>query len=96
MTPVADGSAPVGDLSNAQWRLVSQIVKDAAPGGGRRPIHPRRLLLDGVLHFLDTECSWRQLPVQFPPWRTVYGYYRQWNAAGTLAQILAALSHGGE
>jgi transposase len=27
-------------------------------------------------------CVWRALPADFPPWRTVYGFYWRWNASG--------------
>jgi transposase len=31
------------------------------------------------------------LPADFPPWRTVYGFFRRWHAAGVLATIRDAL-----
>jgi transposase len=33
----------------------------------------------GVLYVLRTGCQWRALPHDFPKWRTVYEYFRQWN-----------------
>jgi len=33
----------------------------------------------GVLYLLKSGCQWRMLPSDFPKWRTVHEYYRQWN-----------------
>ena len=34
-----------------------------------------------------TGCAWRYLPADFPPWRTVYGYFAAWRDDGTLARL---------
>jgi len=34
-----------------------------------------------------TSCQWRALPVDFPPWDTVYYYFRTWNRDGTLTRM---------
>jgi putative transposase len=31
---------------------------------------------------LRTGCSWRSLPHDFPPWSSVYGYFRKWKLEG--------------
>jgi transposase len=36
-------------------------------------------------------CAWRYLPADFPPWRTVYGYFAAWRDDGTLARLHDAL-----
>ena len=36
-------------------------------------------------------CAWRLLPHDFPPWQTVYGYFRSWRKAGAWEQINDAL-----
>ena len=36
-------------------------------------------------------CAWRYLPCDFPPWRTVYGYFAAWRDDGTLARLHDAL-----
>ncbi|PEA01237.1 hypothetical protein CON37_29105 [Bacillus cereus] len=32
----------------------------------------------GVLYLLTTGCQWRNLPSDFPHWKTVYAYYQIW------------------
>lgn len=34
-----------------------------------------------------TGCAWRYLPKDFPPWRTVYGYFTAWRDSGVLQQL---------
>jgi putative transposase len=34
-----------------------------------------------------TGCQWKMLPVNFPPWRTVYYYYWRWKSDGLWEQI---------
>jgi transposase len=35
--------------------------------------------------------AWRYLPSEYPPWRTVYGYFAAWRADGTLDRLHDAL-----
>jgi putative transposase len=63
-----------------------------APKTGARPrIHSLRTVLDAIFFYvLRSGCSWRLLPRDFPPWRTVYHYFREWRLAGSFEQINAA------
>ena len=38
-----------------------------------------------------TGCSWRQLPHDFPPWETVYWYFKTWTDDGVTDRIHDAL-----
>jgi putative transposase len=31
---------------------------------------------------LRSGCAWRLLPRDFPPWKTVYHYFRKWRIDG--------------
>ncbi|MGW3746653.1 IS5 family transposase [Streptomyces sp. NPDC005146] len=61
-------------------------------GGGRPEKHPRREIVDAIRYVVDTGCKWRALPVDFPPWRTVWGFMARWAAAGVIGQIRDHLS----
>jgi transposase len=37
-----------------------------------------RELLNGIFYVLSEGCRWRSLPHDFPPWQTVYKYFRHW------------------
>jgi len=77
------------DLTDAQWALIEPMVP--VKPGGRPAIHPRRRIVEAILYLNRTGCSWRQLPHDFPPWDTVYWYFKRWNAEGTTDRIHDAL-----
>ena len=40
---------------------------------------------------LHNGCVWRAVPADFPPWRTVYGFYQRWHATGATIALHDAL-----
>jgi transposase len=78
------------DLTDAQWAVIEPLLPPASTGG-RPEKHPRRAIVDAILYVVRTGCSWRQLPVDFPPWPTVYWYFVRWEQVQVSAQILAVL-----
>jgi transposase len=44
-------------------------------------------MMDAVFYVVDNGIKWRALPVDFPPWRTVYGMHARWKADGVLAGL---------
>ena len=50
-----------------------------------------REILDAVFYIVRGGCAWRLLPHDFPPWRTVYHYFRIWRIDGTWERINAAI-----
>jgi putative transposase len=78
------------DLTDAQWRRVAPLLPPPAPTGHPRVTDLRRLL-DGIFYVAKSGCGWRLLPHDFPPWQTVYGYYRRWRKDGTLERVHDAL-----
>jgi len=79
-----------GDLTDEQWAALEPLLP-AAAGRGRPVVWSRRLLIDGVRWRVRTGSPWRDLPVEYGPWQTVYGLFRRWQRTGAWAQILAAL-----
>ena len=82
------------DTSDAEWALIAPLLPPPAattPRGGRPESHPRRAVIDAIRYLVDNGCKWRALPADFPPWRTVYGFFRRWTTSGVLARIRDAL-----
>jgi len=77
------------DLTDEQWALIEPLV--AVKPGGRPAKHPRRRIVEAILYVNRTGCSWRQVPHDFPPWDTVYWYFRRWAEDGTTDRIHDAL-----
>ena len=50
-----------------------------------------REVLNGIFYVLRSGCAWRMLPHNFPPWQTVYHYFRQWRGNGVWEQMNGAL-----
>jgi transposase len=76
------------DVTDRQWALVEGLLPDPPPGpAGRPPRHEKRQILNAILYLTRTGCSWRMLPKDFPPWQTVYGYFRDWTNDGTLQRL---------
>jgi putative transposase len=78
------------DLTDAQWVLLAPLIPAPKPGG-RPATHDRRELVNAMLYWLRSGCAWRLLPHDFPPWRTVYHYWRVWRQQGLWEQVLAGL-----
>jgi len=78
------------DLSDAEWScLESHLPPPKA--NGRPRIYPLREILDAIFYVVRSGCAWRLLPHDFPPWKTVYHYFRFWRLDGTWERIHSAL-----
>jgi transposase len=83
---VAESKRYPSDLTDAQWALIEPLVPE--PGSGGRPaVHSRRRIVDAILYVNRTGCAWRQLPHDFPPWATVFWYFKQWRQEGVVDRL---------
>jgi len=80
------------DLTDRQWELVEPLLPRPPRGpAGRKPKHDKREIVNAILYQVRAGGAWRMLPGDLPPWQTVYGYFRDWSAEGTLDRIHDAL-----
>lgn len=73
------------DTTDAQWQIIDRLLPDPAwltGQGGRPETHCRRTIVDAIFYVVDNGIKWRALPVDFPPWSTVYNYFAAWAASG--------------
>jgi putative transposase len=76
------------DLSDDEWRCISPPHLPEPAGWGRPRLHRLRAILDGVFYVLKSGCPWRLLPRDFPPWKTVYDWFRRrWPIDGTWERL---------
>jgi putative transposase len=54
-------------------------------------VHSPRKILNAVFYLLKSGCPWRLLPRDFPPWKTVYHWFRKWRIDGTFERLNVAL-----
>ena len=78
------------DLTDAQWARLEPLLPSVLPGGRPRA-HPLREIIDALRYVLRGGIDWRALPHEYPPWQTVYHYFRQWRDDGTFARMNAVL-----
>ena len=79
-----------GDLSQAQWQVLEEVLPPVKPIG-RRP-RDRRQVINGIRWRVRTGAPWRDIPEQrYGPWETCYCLFRTWQRDGTWAQVLTKL-----
>ncbi len=79
------------DLTEAQWTLLAPRIPRVKPGGRPRSAD-MRAVVDAILYVVRNGGTWRALPHDYPPWKTVYHYFRAWRLDGTWARIHDALA----
>jgi transposase len=64
------------DLTDEEWRFVEPFLPPV-PKRGRKPSTDLREVLDALRYLARTGGGWRMLPNDFPPWQTVYWWFRR-------------------
>ena len=78
------------DLSDAEWSCLEPHLP-APKATGRPKMHATREILNAIFYVVRGGCPWRLLPNDFPPWKTVYHYFRSWRLDGTWKRMHSAL-----
>lgn len=74
------------NLTDSEWEVITSIHSD-----NRQRRHELRSIWNAIFYLVKTGCQWRMLPSEFPPWQTVYYYYRQWRDRGIIEEVHTAL-----
>ncbi|WP_428957378.1 IS5 family transposase [Streptomyces sp. cg35] len=78
------------DTTHLEWLLIEPLLPVPAcrtPRGGRPEAHPRREIVDALRYLVDTGCKWAALPGDYPPFKTVFGFFTRWSAVGVFNLI---------
>ncbi len=78
------------DLSDAEWEYIEGLLP-TPENEGRPRLHSLREILNAIFYVARSGCAWRLLPHDFPPWKTVYHYFRIWRVDRTWERMHAAL-----
>ncbi|HVF85177.1 MAG TPA: IS5 family transposase [Abditibacteriaceae bacterium] len=78
------------DLSDVEWGFLKPLVPEPKPGG-RPPSWSRRAILNGIFYLLRSGCPWRMMPREYPPWQTLYRYFRAWQQSNVWEKINTCL-----
>jgi putative transposase len=77
------------DLTDAEWVLLEPLLPPESPIGRPR-LHSLRTILTALFSQLRTGGAWRFLPQEWPPWKTIYHYFRRWRVDGTWERLHTA------
>ena len=75
------------DLTDPQWEKLRPLLIEA----GYRSIDKKREFVNAVLYLVKTGCQWRNLPKDFPKWKSVYTFFRRAKMVGLWESILQRL-----
>ena len=74
------------NLTDEQWEIIKTLIPEAKSGGRPRTVDMREVI-NGIFYILVAGCAWYLLPHDFPKWKTVYHYFRQWRIDGDWQRI---------
>ena len=74
------------DLTYEQWKLLEPLIPQAKKGGRPRSTNMREVV-NAILYILVAGCAWYMLPHDFPNFKTVYHYFREWRIKGNWEEI---------
>jgi len=77
-------------LTDEMWAQIEPLLPPLKGAMGR-PRAPYRPLVEGAIYRLRTGVAWRDLPVEFGPWQTVWKRHNEFCNDGTWDKVLAAL-----
>ena len=79
------------DLTDTQWELIRSHF-EYPNGYGNRRKHSMRIMINAILYLVKTGCQWRQLPHDFPHWKSVYSCYARLCQRGIWEKVLDELN----
>ncbi len=64
------------DLTDEEWSGIEPFLPKTAAVGSPRRVDLREVL-NAIRYLVRSGCEWRMLPMHFPPWQTVYWWFRR-------------------
>ena len=78
------------DMSEAEWEILAEVLPKRT-GAGRPLVYPMREIINAILYIVRTGSQWKNLPHDFPKWKSVYYHYRKWCLDGTWQRLNTVL-----
>jgi transposase len=77
-------------ISDETWAIIEPLLPSTQGRGGGR-YHDHRPIVEGIAYRFRTGCPWRDVPVEFGAWQTLWKRHNKWSGDGTWQRVLAAL-----
>jgi putative transposase len=77
-------------LRDDQWERIERLLQGKAGDRGRSGVN-NRLFIEAVLWIARTGSPWRDLPIEFGPWNSVYVRFARWSDKNVWKNIFAVL-----
>lgn len=74
------------DLNDIEYAQIAPLFSKTSKRGAPRQV-PLQEIIDAILYVLKTGCTWRDLPHDFPKWKTVYHYFRKYRIRSLWKQM---------
>ena len=78
-------------MTDLQWNNIAHLFPQGNGKTGRPRTYPVREVVNATLYLARGGCTWRMLPHDFPPWKTVSYYFYTWREGGVWEQVHNAL-----
>jgi len=76
-------------LSDAEWAKIERLMPRGRRGAHR--VDDRRVI-SGIIHMLRSGGRWRDCPVAYGPYTTIYNRFNRWSRQGVWFEIFQALT----
>ena len=77
------------NLSDEQWNVIRGHFDTGNYGKSRK--HDQRTLVNAVFYITKTGCQWHFLPQDFPPYKSVYSFYKRAKDKGIWEKMMGDL-----
>src|SRR6266849_2894227 len=64
------------DMTDEEWLVIAPLLPQPAKRGRPRKTELREVV-NAIRYLVRTGCGWEMLPSDFPPWQTVYWWFRR-------------------
>jgi putative transposase len=73
-------------MDDSQWHYIKELIPSAKAGGRPRSLEMRQVI-NAMFYVVVGGIQWRMLPKEYPNWKSVYHYFRQWRKEGIWQRI---------
>ena len=76
-------------LSDDEWSRIEPLLPRGRRGAHRVDYHR---VMSGIVHMLRSGARWRDCPVEYGPYTTIYNRFNRWSRQGIWYEIFEALT----